>query len=174
MIRLLLIIFITLPLSLLQSQSVLDRYVEEAINNNLSVKEKKLLEQRELYSLERAGKEAGPEVKLLTSYTLAAGGRTIELPIGDLLNDVYSSLENLTGNDVPRVENQSVDLLPNNFYDFRFRITQPILQPEIKYNKLIKQEEVTLAELQTDETIRNLTQQVKSAYIQWMRATESN
>jgi len=173
MIRLLLIIFITLPLSLLQSQSVLDRYVEEAINNNLSVKEKKLLEQRELYSLERAGKEAGPEVKLLTSYTLAAGGRTIELPIGDLLNDVYSSLENLTGNDLPRVENQSVDLLPNNFYDFRFRITQPILQPEIKYNKLIQQEEVNLAGLMTDQTTRDLVRDVKTAYLQWMRAHDA-
>ena len=173
MIRLLLIIFITLPLSLLQSQSVLDRYVEEAINNNLSVKEKKLLEQRELYSLERAGKEAGPEVRLLTSYTLAAGGRTIELPVGDLLNDVYSSLENLTGNDFPRVENQSVDLLPNNFYDFRFRITQPILQPEIKYNKLIQQEEVNLAGLMTDQTTRDLVRDVKTAYLQWMRAHDA-
>ena len=173
MIRLLLIIFITLPLSLLQSQSVLDRYVEEAINNNLSVKEKKLLEQRELYSLERAGKEAGPEVRLLTSYTLAAGGRTIELPVGDLLNDVYSSLENLTGEDFPRVENQSVDLLPNNFYDFRFRITQPILQPEIKYNKLIQQEEVNLAGLMTDQTTRDLVRDVKTAYLQWMRAHDA-
>jgi len=173
MIRLLLIIFITLPLSLLQSQSILDRYVEEAINNNLSVKEKKLLEQRELYSLERAGKEAGPEVRLLTSYTLAAGGRTIELPVGDLLNDVYSSLENLTGEDFPRVENQSVDLLPNNFYDFRFRITQPILQPEIKYNKLIQQEEVNLAGLMTDQTTRDLVRDVKTAYLQWMRAHDA-
>ena len=173
MIRLLLIIFITLPLSLLQSQSVLDRYVEEAINNNLSVKEKKLLEQRELYSLERAGKEAGPEVRLLTSYTLAAGGRTIELPVGDLLNDVYSSLENLTGQPFPQVENQSVDLLPNNFYDFRFRITQPILQPEIKYNKLIQQEEVNLAGLMTDQTTRDLVRDVKTAYLQWMRAHDA-
>ena len=173
MIRLLLIIFITLPLSLLQSQSILDRYVEEAINNNLSVKERKLLEQRELYSLERAGKEAGPEVRLLTSYTLAAGGRTIELPVGDLLNDVYSSLENLTGQPFPQVENQSVDLLPNNFYDFRFRITQPILQPEIKYNKLIQQEEVNLAGLMTDQTTRDLVRDVKTAYLQWMRAHDA-
>ena len=30
-----------------------------------------------------------------------------------------------------------------------------------------------MAELQTDETIRDLTQQVKTAYIQWMRASES-
>jgi len=173
MIRLLLIIFITLPLSLLQSQSVLDRYVEEAINNNLSVKEKKFLEQKELYGLERAGKEAGPEVRLLTSYTLAAGGRTIELPIGDLLNDVYSSLENLTGQPFPQVENQSVDLLPNNFYDARFRITQPILQPEIKYNKLIQQEEVNLAGLMTDQTTRDLVRDVKTAYLQWMRAHDA-
>jgi outer membrane protein TolC len=174
MIRFLLIIIACLPFAKLHSQRVLDRYVEEAINNNLGVKEKKLLEQKVLYSLNRAEKESGPEVKLLTSYTLAAGGRTIEVPLGTLLNDVYSTLNNLTGtNDFPQVENQSVPLLPNNFYDIRFRISQPLLQPEIKYNKLIQQEEVNLSGLQTSQTIRDLVRDVKTAYLQWMRAHDA-
>jgi hypothetical protein len=50
----------------------------------------------------------------LTSYTLAAGGRTIELPIGDLLNDVYSSLENLTGSAFHRLKIKC-GFTPNNF-----------------------------------------------------------
>lgn len=174
MIRFLLIIFISFPFTILKSQHVLDRYVEEAIRNNLKVKQQKLLEQKEEYGLKRAGKEYGPEVQFLTSYTLAAGGRTIELPVGTLLNDVYSTLNDLTGmQKFPQIENQTVDLLPNNFYDLRFRITQPILQPEIKYNKLIQKEEVNLASLMTSETTRDLVRDVKTAYLQWMRAHDA-
>jgi outer membrane protein TolC len=174
MTRLLLILLISFPFAIAHSQHVLDQYVEEAIRNNLSVKEKKLLEQKETYSLRQAEKQSGPEVNFLTTYTLAAGGRTVDLPIGTLLNDVYSTLNDLTGSqNFHPVENQKVDLLPNNFYDLRFQITQPILQPEIKYNKLIQEEKLNLAGLMTDETIRDLVQQVKIAYLQWMRAHDA-
>jgi outer membrane protein TolC len=158
----------------LRGQAILDQYVKQAIDQNLSVDEKQALERKQEYALEHAGKLGGPEVNFLTTYTVAYKGRNIELPLGDLLNPVYSALNDITGTqNFPPVANQEFNFLPNNFYDARFRITQPILQPEIKYNKLIKKEEVTIAELQTDETIRDLTQQVKTAYIQWMRASES-
>ena len=158
----------------LRGQAILDQYVKQAIDQNLSVDEKQALERKQEYALEHAGKLGGPEADFLTTYTVAYKGRNIELPLGDLLNPVYSALNDITGTqNFPPVANQEFNFLPNNFYDARFRITQPILQPEIKYNKLIKKEEVTLAELQTDETIRDLTQQVKTAYIQWMRASES-
>ncbi len=160
--------------STLRSQAILDQYVKEAIDQNLSVDAKKAIERKQQYALQHAGKLAGPEVNFLTTYTAAYKGRNIELPLGDLLNPVYSALNDITGTqNFPSVANQEFNFLPNNFYDARFRITQPILQPEIKYNKLIKEEEVTMAGLQTDETIRDLTQQVKTAYIQWMRAGEA-
>ena len=173
MIRFVLFSCIIFSSSIIYGQQILDQYVQEAIRNNLSIKEKKLLEQKEEYGVKRAGREGGPEVQFLSSYTLAEGGRTIELPVGDLLNDVYSSLQELTGKPFPQVENQSVELLPNNFYDVRFRITQPILQPEIKYNKLIQQEEVNMAGLLTDQTIRDLVRDVKTAYLTWMRAHDA-
>jgi outer membrane protein TolC len=113
-------------------------------------------------------------VDFITTYTAAYKGRSFEFPIGDIMNPVYNELNELSGTQkFPQVENQEFNLLPNNFYDARFRITQPILQPEIKYNKLIKEQEVTLAELQTDESIRDLTQNVKTAYFQWIRAGEA-
>jgi len=174
MIRLALFCGILFSTSIMFGQQVLNDYVQEAIRNNLSIKEKKLIEQKEQLGVQRAGREGGPEVQLLSSYTLAEGGRTIELPIGDLLNNVYSTLNTLTNtNDFPQVSNQSVELLPNNFYDVRFRITQPILQPEIKYNKLIQQEEVNMAGLMTDQTIRDLVRDVKTAYLTWMRAHDA-
>lgn len=158
----------------LQGQAILDQYVNQAIEQNLTVDQRKALERKQQYALEHAGKLGGPEVSFLTTYTVAYKGRNIELPLGDLLNPVYSALNDITGTqNFPPVANQEFNFLPNNFYDARFRITQPVLQPEIKYNKLIKKEEVTMAGLQTDETVRDLTQQVKTAYLQWMRAGEA-
>lgn len=151
------------------AQSVLDQYVKEAIDNNLSIDQKEAIERRQQYALEHAGRMGGPELDFLTTYTAAYKGRSFEFPAGDLLNPVYDALNEITGTqNFPQLENQTFQLLPNNFYDARFRITQPILQPEIKYNKLIKEEELGLAVLQTDETIRDLTQKVKTAYFQWL------
>ena len=148
----------------LNAQAILDQYVKEAIEQNLTIEQRQAIERKQQFALEHAGKMGGPQVDFLTTYTAAYKGRTFELPIGDLLNPVYSTLNELTGTqNFASLENQEFNLLPNNFYDARFRITQPILQPEIKYNKLIKEQEVTLAELQTDESIRDLTQQVKTA-----------
>lgn len=174
MIRLCLIASISFTASLLYSQSILDRYVKEALDNNLDVKEKKLLEEKYSYSVAQAGRLYGPEVKFLTSYTLAAGGRSIDLPIGTLLNDAYSSLNTLLGMEkFHPIENQSIQFLPDNFYDAKIRISQPILQPEIKYNKLIKQEELGVSTLMTQQTKRDLVQQVKTTYLQWMQAHDA-
>ena len=170
----LLFILLITVISTGNAQSILDQYVKEAIDQNLSIDQKEAIERRQQYALDHAARMGGPEVDFLTTYTAAYKGRTFELPIGDLLNPVYSALNDLTGTqNFQPLENQEFNLLPNNFYDARFRITQPILQPEIKYNRLIKEQELTLAELQTDETVRDLTQQVKTAYFQWIRAGEA-
>ncbi len=158
----------------LNGQSVLNQYVRQAIEQNLSIDEKRALERKQQFALEHAGKLAGPEINFLTTYTLATGGRSIGLPLGELLNPVYNTLNDITeSQNFSSVENEEFNFLPTNFYDVRFRITQPILQPEIKYNKLIKEEEVTLAGLQTDETIRELIRDVKTSYLQWMQAREA-
>ena len=158
----------------LPAQAVLNQYVKEAIENNRTIDQREAIERRQQFALEHAGRMGGPELDFLTTYTAAYKGRSFEFPIGDIMNPVYNTLNELTGtNNFPQAENETFNLLPNNFYDARFRVTQPILQPEIKYNRLIKEQELALAELQTDESIRDLTQQVKTAYFQWLRAGES-
>lgn len=157
-----------------KGQKIIDQYVQTAIEQNLNIVQKKALERKQNFALQHANKLSGPTIDFLTSYTLASGGRTIGLPLGDLLNPVYNTLNDLTGaQNFQNVENQEFSFLPNNFYDARFRITQPIIQPDIKYNKLINQEEVIMTGLQTDETIRELTKEVKVAYLQWMGSREA-
>lgn len=171
---LLLITVLFCKILIAQEQPILDQYVQTAIEQNLNIAQKKAIERKQNFALQHAGKLAGPQVDFITTYTLAAGGRTIGLPLGDLLNPVYSTLNEMTGTEnFENVENQQFNFLPNNFYDARFRITQPIIQPQIKYNKLIRKEEVRIAELQTGETIRNLTRDVKTAYLQWLGSAEA-
>ncbi len=156
------------------AQAILDQYVKEALASNPAIREKQLLEEKASYRLQQAGKLFGPEVKFITSYTLAAGGRSIDLPIGTLLNDVYAYLNQQIGSSqFPQVDNQTIQFLPNNYYDTRFRITQPILQPEIKYSKLIRQEELHLTSLVTAQSKRELVRNVKTTYLQWMQAQEA-
>lgn len=166
------IISLFLTISVL-GQGALDQYVKQAIQNNLLVHEKKINERIQKIRLEEASRLYSPEVSFLGNYTLASGGRNIELPVGSLLNPVYSKLNELTeSNEFPMIEDQSVNFLPNNFYDAKIRIAQPILRPDIKYNKLIRNEEVNLASFQTDQTIRDLIKDVKTSYLHWMQAKE--
>ena len=174
MFRLYLLASISFMAGTLSGQSVLDQYVKEAIENNPSIREKELLEDKSALSVRHAGQLYGPEIKFLTTYTLAGGGRSIDLPIGDLLNGPYADLNQLLMMEKYRsIENQSVQFLPHNFYDARFRLTQPILQPDIKYNRLIKEEELTLSKLTTQQSKRDLIQSVKTTYLQWMQAHEA-
>jgi hypothetical protein len=49
----------------------------------------------------------------MTDYFMAGGGRTVDFPVGDLLNPVYTTLNQLTGgNNFPQVTNQSILLNP--------------------------------------------------------------
>lgn len=174
MIRLFLLASISFITGFLHSQSVLDQYVKEAIENNPGIREKTLVENKNALSARHAAQLYGPEVQFLTTYTLAAGGRSIDLPIGDLLNGPYSDLNYLLMMEkYHTIENQSVQFLPHNFYDARFRITQPILQPDIKYNRLIKEEEAGIAKLNTQQSKRDLIQSVKTTYLQWLQAREA-
>src|SRR5699024_294387 len=81
-----------------------------------------------------------PEVEIEGKYLSANGGRAIDIPLGDMLNGVYSSLNQLTQTDkFPQLENRKINFLPENFYDAKLHASIPIFNPEMIYNKKIKQ-----------------------------------
>lgn len=127
-----------------------------------------------------AAKEAkalyGPTIKFNTVYTLAAGGRTIQFPVGDLLNPVYSTLNQLTqSSSFPQLENQNVNFLPNNFYDAKFRVEQPIFYPELAINKSLKEGELEIKSLDVKIAKRAVAREVMLTYFQLKQAeTYSN
>src|SRR5215467_12808973 len=78
------------------AQEVLKQYVDEALDNNLVLKERKISLDKSLVALKEARSLFLPTTWFEGEYTLAKGGRSIDIPVGDLLNPVYKTLNQLT------------------------------------------------------------------------------
>ncbi len=152
---------------------VLENYLRMAIDSNLVIRQKKTSLEKSLLALHEARSYFIPSVSLGGQYTLAKGGRYIDIPVGDLMNPVYSTLNQLTNtNNFPQIENVSEQFLPNNFFDVRVRTTYPIFNPDIKYNKLIKEQQIALSEGELAIYKRELIKDVKTAYYTYLLANE--
>lgn len=168
--------FITLGLTMAlltaSAQSpVLDALLTEARQHWPTLQQRRAQEQA-AQAAWAGSKGAGlPQVTFESSYSVAAGGRTIDLPIGDLLNPVYATLNQITQtNQFPQLDNVEEQLFPNNFYDAHVRIRYPIYQPEVKTGQAIRAEQVQLAQHSTAATLLDLKRDLRVAYFQYRQA----
>ena len=156
------------------TQNVLDDYIKQGIQNNLVLKERNISLEKSLLALREAKTLFMPSVNLAASYTLAAGGRVIEFPIGDLLNGAYATLNKLTASqNFPQLENQKILLAPNNFYDVKVRTTYPIFNKDIQHNQTIKSKEIALYEADIKVYEQELTSDIRKAYFNYCMAVEA-
>ena len=171
---LLLFLFFGNPVFSQNSNEVLEQYIQHALDSNHGLKEQQFLLEKNTLALEEAKRLFLPEIGFGVSYTVSAGGRNISIPIGDLMNPVYTTLNQITmTNAFPQVENVDERFLPHNFYDARFRIRQPLINREIYFNKKIKHEMIGLKEAEIQVFKRELVKEVKTAYFQYLQATEA-
>lgn len=158
----------------LQAQQILETYIQEGLANNLVLKEKNASLEQSLLALKDTKSFFLPSMDFGASYTLAEGGRTIAFPVGDLLNPVYATLNKLTSSSsFPQIENVSEQLLPDNFYDTRFRTTLPILNTDIKYQNQIRKEQVNWSSYQVEIYRATLIQDIRVAYFSFCAAHSS-
>ena len=156
------------------AQDVLDGYIREGLQNNLVLKEKKIGLEKSMLALREAKSLFLPTTWFETQYTLAQGGRSFDIPVGDLMNPVYKTLNQLTGtNQFPQISNVSEQFLPNNFYDVRIKTTMPVIHPEIRISRDIKVQEIGLQENEVEIYKRELVKEIKSAYYQYLAASQS-
>ncbi|MFM2249653.1 MAG: hypothetical protein RLZZ358_580 [Bacteroidota bacterium] len=157
-----------------QAQQVLDTYIKEGLANNLVLQDKNASLEQSLLALKDAKSFFLPSMDFGASYTLAEGGRTIAFPVGDLLNPVYSTLNKLTAsNKFPQIENVSEQLLPDNFYDTRFRTTLPLLNTDLIYQQQIRKEQVNWISYQVEIYRATLIQDIRVAYFNFCAAYSS-
>ncbi len=147
------------------SQQALQNYITTGLENNLALNERNISLERSQLALQTAKSWFLPSVDFGASYTLAQGGRTIDLPLGDLLNGVYGTLNEITGSsNFPQLENVQEQFFPNNFYDARVRISYPILNPDIHYAKQVREGQVRLENHEVEIYRADLIRDIRLAY----------
>jgi outer membrane protein TolC len=156
------------------AQGQLESYIKEALSNNLVLQKKNVTLDKSLLALKDAKSYYLPTTSFDGSYTLSQGGRTIAIPVGDLLNPVYQTLNQLTASTkFPTIENVEEQLLPNNFYDVRLKTTMPVYNPALKYNKNVKENEIKLKENEISIYKRELVKEIKQSYYNILMADKA-
>lgn len=157
-----------------QTADPLPGYIAEGLSKNLVLQEKSITLEKSLLVLKEARSLYLPTSYFETQYTLAQGGRAIEFPVGDLLNPVYTTLNQLTNSSqFPQVKNVSEQFLPNNFYDVRIKTSMPVINTDLKYNKQIKEQQHVLDQTGIDQYRRELIKEIKTAFYSYQLATEA-
>jgi len=161
-----------LPIGM-NAQTQLDNYIREGLANNSVLQQKQVDIQKALIDLQVAKSSFLPTVNFSGSFSTAQGGRYSNLPIGDLLNPVYSTLNAMNGtNSFPQIENQEINFLPKNYYDAYIRTAVPILNSDLIYNKRIVEQQSVLSQLDANSYARQLVNEIKVAYFNYLSATE--
>lgn len=156
------------------SQNKLEDYIKIGLQNNEVVKQHNFDINRSIWALKEAKSLFYPTTTINANYTVADGGRTIDIPIGNMLNPVYATLNQITNsNTFPTLENQSVLINPNNFYDAKIHTTMPLLNYEIIYSKKIKAYQNDLQQVELDIYKRELIKDIKIAYYKYIQSTEA-
>lgn len=160
----------------------LDAYVQQALSNNLALQQQAFSYEKSLAALKEAKQLFLPRLSLEARYSMARGGRTIDLPIGDLVNPVYQNLNLLnsvagsaspdypTIPAYPTIPNESINFLRESEQETKVRVALPVFNPAIMHNHRIKQHltEVEKASLEVYE--RELIKEVKTAYYNFAKA----
>ncbi|MGV3761058.1 TolC family protein [Parapedobacter sp.] len=156
------------------SQEPLTAYIDTALRNNLALQQRHVSLEKAVTALKSAKSLYLPSVNLEAGYHTADGGRNIPLPIGDLLNPVYATLNQLTqSSQFPTIENETINFLPRNYYDAHIRTTLPLINTDIGHNRRIHEFQVRLSELDVETYKRELVKEIKVAYFGYLSAVQS-
>ncbi len=154
--------------------SLLDAYIAEGLENNLQLIQENLSVEQRWTDIQEARGQFLPAVSLQADYTLAGGGRAIAFPVGDLLNPVYNTLNQLTGrSDFPaELENVNEQFLPDNFHDTRVRVIQPLFNTDLHHNLNIQENELAAQEAQREAFKNQLVKDIKVAYFNYQQSEQ--
>jgi outer membrane protein len=173
--RLAIILLLLVKVSVLFGQTAtLDAYVKEGIENNLALKQQKLDYKKSLYAIDEARSYFFPQLSINARATFSSGGRTIDFPIGDLMNPVYSTLNTLTAsNNFPQVKNEQIQFLRPFEQETKISLVQPVFNPTIYYNTKIKKELANSKSINKTIYQRNLVAEIKTAYFNHLKANKA-
>lgn len=154
--------------------TLLEGYVQEGLRNNLALKQEGYEIRRVAESLTQAKALFYPRVAFNPTYSLAAGGRRLEFPVGDLLNPAYATLNKLTGQDrfPTNIPNVNQLLAPNDFHDTKFTIQYALYNTDVQYNYLIQKNLLSAQEARKRVVENEIRYGIQTAYYQYLQTLE--
>jgi outer membrane protein len=166
-----LIVIILIYVDIVSGQvSVLDSYIAEGLENNLALKQKEYNYKKSLAALQEARAMFFPDINFNARYTWADGGRVIPIPIGDLLNPVYTTLNMLLQtDDFPLIGNVVYPFLREHEHETKISIVQPIIEPKIYYNQKISKQLSEIQYTDSEAYRRQLIADIQTAYFNYLK-----
>jgi outer membrane protein len=153
---------------------VIDQYVQEGLQSNLALQTESLEVERSLAALAGARARFLPELSLNARYTRAEGGREFDVPLGTLLNPVYSTLNDLLGQpQFPQIADQTIRFQREREQDTRVALRQPLYAPAIPAAVRAQRAQLEAAEFGRIALARRLKRDVTVAYLDWLKASKT-
>lgn len=152
----------------------LGRYISEGFRNNQALKQKELNFNKSLAALNQSKAYFFPTIGFNARYSVAQGGRTIDFPVGDLLNPVYSTLNQLTQSQkFPQVENEQIYFLRPTEQETMLSLYQPLFNSDIFFNYKITKNLSDAAFIGIDLYKRELVKEIKTAYFNYLKTVKA-
>ena len=164
------LLFITSIFTQAQEQ-ILEQYINEGLQNNLALKQREFSFERSISALDEARGLFMPSIGINARYTRAGGGRTFEIPVGDLVNPIYTGLNQIIGSYVypTNIPNEEILFLRKKEHDTKLTLIQPIFQPKILFNYRIKDNMKDIRKAERNVYARELIAEIKSAYFNYLK-----
>jgi outer membrane protein len=158
----------------LMGQTILNNYIKEGLASNLALKQKEFSYNKSAAALDEARGLFFPSIGINARYSRAGGGRTIDIPVGDLVNPIYTGLNSIVGQQLypTNIPNQSVNFLREKEHETKLSVVQPIFKPEIYFNYKIKSNLAELQQAERDAYARELVKEIKTAYYNVLKTNE--
>mgnify|MGYP000070013783 CR=1 FL=1 len=179
--RLLVVTIAILSFSQISAQS-LDDYINTALANNLELAQQELSYQEAQAQFDQAKALFWPQIGINGRFSVAQGGRTIDIPAGDLVNPAYQNLNALnqyvSGNDPTYpafptyavVNNESINFLRGTEQETVVRLSMPVFNNALNRNRQIKESMVAASGSELAGFRRSLVKDVKQAYYIYAQA----
>jgi outer membrane protein len=157
--------------------ALLADYVAQALESNLALERQDLSVEQSLAALDEARGRYLPQASIESRFLRAEGGRTIPLPLGDLLNPAYATLnELLVAQGRPAafapVANTEIAFLREQEQLTYVRLQQPLYVPAIRADVRARSALARSEEATRDTVARTLVRDVQVGYHNWLKTQQ--
>lgn len=158
--------------------AVIDGYVREGLRSNLALRAQSLEVERSQAALDEARARYFPEIGFAARYSRSQGGRTIDLPLGDMLNPAYQTLNELLiahGEPprFPQIQNETIAFLREREQDTRLTLRMPLIAPAIPAAVRAQRASLSASEYSHQALARRLKRDITTGYLRWLAAVRN-